>query len=192
MIPVGLAGCLAIWPVREDHTTRSNSWGWSPAIPWVGRPPFLGLVARQFLGWPPASSWDGRPPVLGIVARQFWGWSPASSWDGRPPVLGIVTRPIGLIAPPGRGARGPRPWKGSADTDAATATATATTAKAKNIFFTNDACGYKAHVICFSFRVSLFPFSIHSATVPSPMHLLASCGEGPDSQAIGAWGPRQF
>ena len=25
----------------------------------------------QFWGWSPASSWDGRPPVLGVVARQF-------------------------------------------------------------------------------------------------------------------------
>ena len=190
MIPVGLAGCLAIWPVREDHTTRSNSWGWSPAIPWVGRPPFLGLVARQFLGWPPASSWDGRPPVLGIVARQFLGWSPASSWDGRPPVLGIVTRPIGLIAPQ---AVGPGvPASGRVPQTQMLPRRRPQQQPRRHFFFTNDACGLQAHVICFSFRVSLFPFSIHSATVPSPMHLLASCGEGPDSQAIGAWGPRQF
>ena len=52
-------------------------WGWSPASSGDGRPPVLGLVARQFLG---------------LVARQFSGWSPASSRVGRPPVLGMVAQ----------------------------------------------------------------------------------------------------
>ena len=30
----------------------------------------------MFWGSLPASSWVGRPPVLGLVARQFLGWSP--------------------------------------------------------------------------------------------------------------------
>ena len=38
---------------------------------------------RRLLGRPPASSRVGRPPFLGMVARLCWGWSPASYWVDR-------------------------------------------------------------------------------------------------------------
>ena len=40
----------------------------------------------------------GRPPIVGLVARQFWGWSPASFGVGRPPVVGLVARQFCEIA----------------------------------------------------------------------------------------------
>ena len=82
------ASSLGWSPVRmqvlpEKKNIPCQILGWSPASSWVF--------------WSPAISGDGRPPVLGMVARQFSGWSPASSRVGRPPVLGLVARHFAQI-----------------------------------------------------------------------------------------------
>ena len=77
-----LAGRAATRPVRSC-LRGSVVHRPAPVCPWtlvtssIRRPSVLGLV--------PASSWVGRPPVVGLVARQFlvarkhWGPSPANS-----------------------------------------------------------------------------------------------------------------
>ena len=75
-----------------------SSRAWSPASDWVGRPPFLGLVARHFSGWSPASAWAGHPPVFGMVARKIWVWSPFISQDGHAWLLLAPPRFSSLVA----------------------------------------------------------------------------------------------
>ena len=71
-------------------------------------------------------------------------------------------------SPPGSGARGPRQWKVSADTDATTATATATTAKEKHIVLQMIHAG-KHMAFVFPFAI-FFLVPIISESTDSNLH----------------------
>ena len=93
--------------------------GWSPASPWVGRPPVLGLVARSTSPRPLCESRkngcqyrDGRPfyPWFHDASQlrrrfprnscRFLGRSPTSSWVWHPLVLRIVAGQFGSYLMP--------------------------------------------------------------------------------------------
>ena len=80
-----------------------HDWIFARPTPKGGRPVRLGLL--PYWDWrilkSKLSSWVGRPPVLGLVARQFWGWPPSifglgarhfSSWCS-PSLLGMHGNP---------------------------------------------------------------------------------------------------
>ena len=94
------------WGVRPHARLTGASHCRTPAC--EGRPPVLGLVARQCLGWSPAPLTVLACQFLGWLptcspqrrhtaarqrvkaACQSLGWSPASAWDGRPQLSGFL------------------------------------------------------------------------------------------------------
>ena len=68
--PVGASPPLAEGPSGLVSPYR-GSWIFLPTMTRVSVTLSRHTPRCQFWGWSPASSWDGRPPVLGVVARQF-------------------------------------------------------------------------------------------------------------------------
>ena len=68
--PVSASPPLAEGPSGLVSPYR-GSWIFLPTMTRVSVTLSRHTTRCQFWGWSPASSWDGRPPVLGVVARQF-------------------------------------------------------------------------------------------------------------------------